>query len=244
MSQSVVDGSTTDSRPRAKALDLIVAQLPVAGLRLVDVGCGEGVLVRALTRLGARVIGVECGATMLALARGAVPMGDETYCEGVGQALPLADASADGVIFMNSLHHVPESQMLAALAEAARVVVAGGWVVVNEPLPEGRFYALTRQVEDEEAVRAAALRAVRACSQAGLREEAEILYRNPVRMDSYAAFAARMGNIDPQRQALVAAREETLRADFHRLAEPLPEGGFLFDQPARLSLLRKGLIRP
>lgn len=224
---------------RRRALEVLADHVDLAGRRVVDVGCGEGGLVRALVQRGARVVGVECGAEMLERARAAEPAGDERYVEGVGQALPLPDRSADRIVFMNSLHHVPEEHMAAALAEAARVLVPGGLALVNEPIADGDFFRLTRLVEDEEAVRAAALAAVKgACASGLFVERAEIVYLNPVRMESYEAFALRMGLIDGTRKARVAAAEAELRATFHALAAPR-DGAFFFDQPARLTILEK-----
>ncbi|HYD29818.1 MAG TPA: methyltransferase domain-containing protein [Azospirillaceae bacterium] len=231
--------ATAPTPARRRALEVIAGHAALQDRRIVDVGCGEGGLVRALTLKGGHVVGVECGAEMLERARAAEPAGDERYVEGVGQSLPLPDASADIVVFMNSLHHVPTPHMAAALAEAARVLVPDGLVLVNEPIADGDFFQLTRLVEDEEDVRAAAHAAIRQVVAAGLfTEQDEIVYLNPVRMESYEAFALRMGLIDAGRKARVAAQEATLRAKFDELAQPR-DGAFFFDQPARLNILVK-----
>ncbi len=223
---------------RRKGLDVIAERIALAGRRIVDVGCGEGGLVRALVGRGAAsVIGVECGAEMLARARAAEPAGNERYVEGVAESLPLPDGSADVVVFMNSLHHVPVAHMDCALDEAARVLAPGGAVLVNEPIADGVFHQLTRLVEDEETVRAAAQEAIgRAVAASRLVRRDAVVYLNPVRMESYEAFAKRMGLIDGARKATVAAAEPVLRARFHELATER-DGAFFFDQPARLDVL-------
>ncbi|AWK85292.1 class I SAM-dependent methyltransferase [Azospirillum thermophilum] len=229
--------AAVSSPVRRRALEVIRDHADLAGRRVVDVGCGEGGLVRALTGLGAEVVGVECGREMLERARAAEPAGGERYLEGVGQALPLPDAAADVVVFMNSLHHVPVEHMAAALSEAARVLVPGGLALVNEPIADGDFFQLTRLVEDEEDVRSAAYAAVRDAAAGGrFVERAEVVYLNPVRMESYEAFAQRMGLIDETRKARVAAGEELLRSRFHELSE-VRDGAHWFDQPARLNVL-------
>ena len=119
--------------------DVIVETLALEGKRVIDVGCGDGGLVRRLTRLGAHVLGVECSPRQLAKARAVAPAGDETIVEGVGQALPADDDSADVVIFFNSLHHIPIEHLAKAMAEAARVLKPDGEVYTRStPRPEIR----------------------------------------------------------------------------------------------------------
>src|ERR1700720_4419682 len=97
----------SDPLPIAKHLDRLAALVPVEGRRIVDVGCGDGALVRALARRGGKVTGLEIDARALGPALSAPTVADERYLEGRAEALPLADRSVDMVVFFNSLHHVP-----------------------------------------------------------------------------------------------------------------------------------------
>jgi len=89
------------------------------GKRIIDVGSGDGNVVRLLTRSGARVTGIEVQPEQLAKARASERAFDEDYVEGTAEAMPLPDALADVVVFFNSLHHVPVPSMGRAMAEAA-----------------------------------------------------------------------------------------------------------------------------
>jgi SAM-dependent methyltransferase len=216
--------------------DVIVETIGLEGKRVIDVGCGDGHLVRHLARFGAHVIGVECSPRQLAKARAAERVAGEEIVEGVGQALPAADASADLVVFFNSLHHIPIPVMGRALAEAARVLRPGGQAYIAEPLPEGALFEAVRPVSDETEVRRAALAAL--LSAPGFAAEAEIRYIHTVRLAGYEAFRDRIVSANAEREAAFTRLDDEMRARFARLAEPDGDG-FRFLQPMRVNLLRK-----
>src|SRR6185369_5098060 len=175
----------TKTRSPRDVLDEI---LPVGDPVVVDVGCGDGSLVRHLARRGAHVVGAEVGAEPLARARAHDPVADERYEQAGAQALPLADGAADVVVFANSLHHVPGDLLDTALAEAARVLRPGGLLYVQEPLAEGPYFELLRPVDDETAVRAAAEAALARAVRRGLRQEHRITFADEVVHPDFASF--------------------------------------------------------
>ncbi|MGE5546157.1 MAG: methyltransferase domain-containing protein [Solirubrobacterales bacterium] len=221
---------------RRRNTDVIVETIAFAGKRVIDVGCGDGHLVRHMTRAGAHVLGVECSARQLAKARAAETVADEEIVEGVGQALPAADASADVVVFFNSLHHVPAEFMAQSLSEAARVLKPGGLLYISEPLAEGVFYQTCRPIDDEATVRAQAYAALTAAPEFEMAQE--FTYVHTVQMRSYEAFRDRIISANDEREARFAARDAEMRALFAANATP-SEDGFAFDQPMRVNLLRK-----
>ena len=196
---------------RRSTLDVLCDLVAPAGRTVVDVGCGDGTLVRALAARGARAIGIDVSAGQLERARAEAPVADERYAEGTGQALPLGDDSADIVVFLQSLHHVPEDAMGTALVEAARVAPT---VYVQEPLAEGPFFDLVALVDDETRVRALAQQAIAA---APLSIERELRFDVPVRLEGLEALRARVVGADPARAERFAAREDELRAGLARL---------------------------
>jgi ubiquinone/menaquinone biosynthesis C-methylase UbiE len=228
----------TDFLPIAKHLDRLGALVPVEGRRIVDVGCGDGALVRALARRGGDVTGIEIDARALAPALASPAVAAERYREGRAEALPLGDASVDMVIFFNSLHHVPVAALDAALAEAARVLVGGGILFVLEPIAAGPYFELTRLVEDETLVRAKAYEALGGAAVHGLVPTGEETYRNPLAFKDFESFEARMIAVDPARAGVVAEHRASLHAAFERSAEATPDG-FRFYQPTRINLFRK-----
>jgi SAM-dependent methyltransferase len=210
---------------------------PPAGLDVLDVGCGPGVLVRELTARGAHATGLEISEHQLRAARREDPEG--RYVVGRAEDLPLADGSIDLVVFMRALHHVPVEAMAPALAEARRVLRPDGLVYVAEPLPVGSFFELTRLVEDELAVRQAAQDAVGRAGEAGLERVGTTDYVVEGRLRNVDAFRRRLTTVDPDRGPVFDARREEIAAAFERLGEPGDQPGErVFHQPMRADLLR------
>jgi SAM-dependent methyltransferase len=224
--------------PTRSPRDVLAALLPADSPVVVDVGCGDGSLVRWLERNGARAIGVEVADEPLARARAHEPVGRERYEQAGAQALPLVDACADAVLFMNSLHHVPGELLDAALAEAARVLRPAGLLYVQEPVAEGPYFELLRPVDDETAVRAAAQAAIRRAAAHGLEHEREIRFDTDVVHEEFGSFRDRVVLADAGRAAAFSGMEPELRERFEHSAERTGDG-FRFRQPMRVDVLRR-----
>ena len=99
---------------------------PLAGLRILDVGCGGGLLSEPLARLGAQVVGIDASPGNLAAARlhaAAQGVSVEYRLGDPAQALGR-DEKFDVVLALEVVEHVSD---VAAFAEAvARRVAPGG----------------------------------------------------------------------------------------------------------------------
>ena len=210
-----------------------------AGKDVVDIGCGGGALVRALSARGARMIGVEISEEQLAPALQGDDGSGARYVIGTAQQLPVDDASVDAVLFMRSLHHVPSAELLAALREARRVLRADGLVYVAEPLAQGDYFELTRLVEDEVVVRAAAQEALGRAADAGLDRVTTLDYDVRLCLADVAAMRSRIVSVDPARAPVFDARRDELAGAFARLGEAGERPGErCFLQPMRADVLR------
>jgi ubiquinone/menaquinone biosynthesis C-methylase UbiE len=134
-----------------------------AGMRVLDVGCGTGVVTRDVAaRVGSRgsAVGVDPSRALLAVARRRARAGESaarpTFRLGDGLALPFAPASFDVTLAVTVLLHVPASD--GVLGEMARVTRPGGRVAVLDQdfgtlaldVPDR---ALTRRIVDGHAER-------------------------------------------------------------------------------------------
>ncbi len=95
---------------------------------VVDLACGTGDLAEEAAGRGARVIGVDVSAGMLAGARlRRVPA---TFGRAFAEQLPFADACCDALVSGFALRNFTD--LRAALGEAARVVRPGGRIALLE----------------------------------------------------------------------------------------------------------------
>ena len=206
------------------------------GKTIIDIGCGDGAMVRHLARRGANAIGVEVSEAQLARARAsAEELG--SYSVGRGESLPFGDASAGAVLYVNSFHHVPAEAMERAMAEAARVLEAGGQLIVIEPIAAGAYFEAMRPLEDESEIRAAAYSTLRN-PPPGLMPAGELIYDSEVRLRDADRFIEAVTAPDPSRRNRLPQVEAELRRRFDAFAEKVA-GGFLFLTPMRRNLFRK-----
>ncbi len=217
--------------------DVIVDALDLTARRVLDVGCGDGALVRWLVRQGATATGIETQQALVESARSRT-IGDETFHHGRGESLPFDDAVFDAVVFSYSLHHVPEGAMRAALAEAHRVLVDEGRVLVVEPVADGDYFEVMKIVDDETHVRRLALEAINDSSSHGLAPGPERYYRSYRDFHGPDDMLEQIIRVDPARRDIVDANRDRLRDRFFRHGTKV-EKGYRFEMAIRSNVLLK-----
>lgn len=210
----------------------------LAGRRVLDIGSGDGSLVRRLRREGADAIGVEPGPQQLIRAREAADNDGALYVCAGAESLPLADATFDIAVFFNSLHHVPGDLHDRAMAEAMRVLRPGGTVYIAEPIAAGSYFELMRPVDDETEVRALAYETIGGAKKFGFSDGPEVTYATRYGHPDFDAMKSTVLAINPQRRPAFEANEADLRVQFERLAD-YDGSTYAFTQPMRVNLLEK-----
>src|SRR6056297_1978706 len=96
---------------------------PFEGLRLLDIGCGGGLLCQPMARLGATVVGADAAERNIPVARlhAEQPCLDIDYRHTTAEAVAEAGEQFDAVLNMEVVEHVADpADYLAACAELLR----------------------------------------------------------------------------------------------------------------------------
>jgi 2-polyprenyl-6-hydroxyphenyl methylase/3-demethylubiquinone-9 3-methyltransferase len=98
----------------------------LSGVRVLDVGCGGGILTEELLRPGATAIGVDQAeaAVRCATAHGRAGGLSPRYVRARGEQLPFEDGSFPVVMTSDFLEHVMD--LTSIVQECARVLAPGG----------------------------------------------------------------------------------------------------------------------
>ena len=104
--------------------DLLDAARVGAGMRVLDLACGPGLVASGASERGALPVGLDFSSAMIALACADHP--GIRFEKGDAEVLPFADEVFDAVVANFGIHHVAEPNR--ALAETRRVLRPGGRV--------------------------------------------------------------------------------------------------------------------
>jgi SAM-dependent methyltransferase len=119
-----------DGDPFGLLLPLLDLLGDIDGRRVLDAGCGEGYLARALAARGARVTGIDLSSRLIALARAKDPSGEIDYqVADLSQPVPAAAGRFDAAASYLTLNDVRDYRGFAAtlgasLAPGGRLVLA------------------------------------------------------------------------------------------------------------------------
>jgi ubiquinone/menaquinone biosynthesis C-methylase UbiE len=227
----VADTSIINDLGAVSHLDASLATVgPVDGLRILDIGCGEGHLTRALAKRGACVTGYDPFIAETELIKHGA--GSYRLAKAPADVIPEPDHETDLVLFVFSLHHVAADKLERALGEARRLLRPAGRLYVAEPLARGPHQYVMELFHDETAVRGAAAQALARFATLRFGTDRVATYIDRRRYVDFASFAKRM--IANMRFNGYSRESVLAPAVRRRFAETLAAYGGAFDQPVRI----------
>lgn len=113
-------------------------EVPVHG-KVLDMGCGTGIMLRDIGQYGYRGIGLDISHDMLMGADRSEPV-----VVGNGGKLPFRDGSLDAIVARGAIHHIPD--IPGVFSEFYRVLNSGGQIVISEPSNDALIVRTARTV--------------------------------------------------------------------------------------------------
>lgn len=218
-------------------LDALDHFLDVSGAFIVDVGCGNMALSKAMAQRGAQVLGIDPDPVQAAKNRQADAVEGVRFEEAGAQQIPVDNASVDGVVFPYSLHHVPSELYPAVFNEIDRVLKANGFLYVMEPVAAGNLNEVMRLFHDERVVRELAQDALDTLAIPLFNEVNIAEYLIPVKYQSWDEYATRYANKSYNTSySEEQVRDESVRQRFLELGAPCD---FSFESPMRVTYCRR-----
>lgn len=228
---------TTRDLGIARDIDVIDQVLDVKNKFLVDAGCGDLGLSRALAKRGAKVLGIDPDPIQAEKNLQADVIPNVGFAHTGAQSIPVENSSVDGVLFPYSLHHVPADMYQSVFCELSRILKPDGFIYVMEPVASGKLNEVMRIFHDEKEVRETAQLALDQIAIPLFENVSVFTYCVPVQYESWDDFKARYmsasyntANYTPEQ---VGA--EAVKARFLSLGEA---SEFLFESPMKVTFLR------
>jgi 2-polyprenyl-6-hydroxyphenyl methylase/3-demethylubiquinone-9 3-methyltransferase len=113
-------------------LSFVQKHQPLAGLRVLDIGCGAGIFSEALAKAGAQVTGIDLASDLIDVAKQhsqLANMSIDYQCISAETFAEQHPQSFDVVVCMELLEHVPDPA--AILQAAAHCLAPEGWLFAS-----------------------------------------------------------------------------------------------------------------
>jgi len=106
---------------------------PSPGDRVIDVGCGSGVITDLLASLGARTTGIDANPAAVEYARDAFSRANLDFRQGLVEDLQFEPGSLDKIYCLELIEHIYAHQVRSLLRTLLPLARPGGNLVVTTP---------------------------------------------------------------------------------------------------------------
>ncbi len=228
-----------DTCQKATELEIMSRVLPLAGARILELGCGRAWMTRQLAEQFSPEIIIATEVDRIQHEKNLLidDLPGVSFVYGDAAAIDQPDASMDLVIMLKSLHHVPMELMDQAMLEISRVLKPSGLAYISEPVYSGSLNEILRLFNDEKEVRQAAFEAVAMAVGQGILElKEQIFFNAPGHYRSFEHFEQRMLNVTHTRHQIDTGLYQQIR---HAFQLHMTGDGAHFLKPSRVDLLRR-----
>lgn len=217
-------------------LDVLDRCLELNDQFVIDAGCGNMHMSKAMAERGAHVLAIDPDPVQAKKNNAADIINNVGFAETGADTIPVENQSVDGVLFGQSLHHIPQQVHATVFDEVLRILKPDGFLYIMEPVAAGDLNEVTRLFHDESVVRAQAQSSIDTLAVPRFSSGQVIRYARPVKYNSWEQFAdnyaGKSFNSDYTESQV---RDEQVRQKFIHMGEPI---GFNFEAPMLVTLLR------
>lgn len=215
-------------------LEVLDRLVDVKGRFIVDAGCGDGKLCYSLAKRGARVLGVEPDPVQAEKNRQAAVVENVGFYEGGAGEIPVEPLSVDGVIFSQSMHHVPSAHYPLVFKEMLRILKADGFLYVLEPIANGTYQYVIELFHNETRVRLDAYNALVEHALPNYQSMREIYYDVDHTFSDFEDFANQHTSLSYNHYSATDVQSEQVNQRFESCANS--HGTFTLTQPMRVNV--------
>lgn len=201
---------------------------------VVDAGCGAGHLCYALAERGARVLGVEPDPVQAEKNRQATVVENVGFHQGGAGEIPVEPLSVDGVIFGNSMHHVPAAHYSLVFKEMLRILKSDGFLYVMEPVANGSYQYAIELFHNETQVRLDAYNALVKYALPGYQSMREVYYDVDQTFNDFEEFANHYTRLSYNHYSAEDVRNDKVKQRFESCTNS--HGSFTLTQPMRVNV--------
>jgi ubiquinone/menaquinone biosynthesis C-methylase UbiE len=220
---------------------LMAEKLHMNNAHLLELGCGAALVTRKLAEAypSTRITAAEVDRVQHDKNLQIDDLPNVDFILAGMQDIPLPDGSADLVIMLKSLHHVPIELLSQGFREIHRVLKNNGRVYISEPVFDGAFNEILKMFNNEEQVRKSAFEAIKQEVNSGrfdLVEEIHFLSRS--QFDDFKAFEERILNATHSEFNVSAELKQAVMNKFNQHSAA-SDGSRVFLNPMRVDILAK-----